>query len=166
MWCGSLPGPEAERPRRPTPRVVCGIRPRAPEVALSHAGARNLPLDGELLPFVVSFGAVNWIVSEKTARSCGALTGVMYTTPSSAKSATLPFRLPNPWSFHFIENVRREAAWIVNRGHQEFQLFEFQLPQLPELSYTPGHVPDVGAGGTTDGGGGGEGGGAGGCGPT
>jgi len=64
------------------------------------------------------------IVSEKAVRLCGAM-GVVYTATPSAnavKSPTLPFRLPNPWSFQFIEIVMWEPR-MANNGllmrHQE-----------------------------------------------
>jgi hypothetical protein len=58
----------------------------------------------------------------KTVRTCWAL-GVVYTLTPSAKSATLPFWPPHPWSFHFIENVKetRTVGRALLSGHQEIQ---------------------------------------------
>jgi len=93
----------------------------------------------------------------KNVSVCGAFVGVVYTLAPSAKSATLPFWPPHPWSFHCMEKVK--LAQTVGRaslgsGHQNVQ--ESEMAE----SWTSLHVPAVvgKAGGEGDGGGG-EGGG-------
>ena len=66
----------------------------------------------------------SWIVSENAVRLCGAMGVVYNATPSAntVKSPTLPFWLPHPWSFHFIEIAMWEPGMANSellKWHQE-----------------------------------------------
>ena len=105
--------------------------------------------------------AASSIVSDsKTLRVCGARFGVLYTiTPSPpAKSATWPFWLPHPWSFHSIENVKepRTVGRALLSGHQDFQ--ESEVVESCTSLHVPAVVGRVGGEGGEGGEGGGDGG--------
>ena len=93
----------------------------------------------------------------KNVSVCEAFVGVVYTLAPSAKSATLPFLFPHPWSFHCMENVK--LALTVGRASLGSGHHDLQESELVE-SWTSLHVPAVvgragGEGGGLGGGGGG-----------
>jgi len=96
---------------------------------------------------------------------CGAFVGVVYTLAPSAKSATLPFLFPYPWSFHCMEKVklaRTVGRSSLGSGHHDIQ--ESDLVESWASLHVPAVVGRAGGEGGGLGGDGGGGGGDGGCG--
>jgi hypothetical protein len=76
----------------------------------------------------------------KNVSVCGAFVGVVYTLAPSAKSATLPFWCPHPWSFHTMEKVK--LTRIVGRSSRGSGHHDLQESEMVE-SWTSLHVPAV-----------------------